>query len=60
MIRALAAEPENAPTSTAWDGCCSNAKNTAKPLPYLEKAVKNLQSAGDETLWEHLGMCTIV
>jgi tetratricopeptide (TPR) repeat protein len=55
MIRkALAAKPENGAYLDSLGWVLFKREKYEEALPFLEKAVKNLQGSGDETLWEHL------
>lgn len=55
MIRkAVAAKPENGAYLDSMGWVLFKQEKYEEALPWLEKAVKNLQGSGDETLWEHL------
>jgi tetratricopeptide (TPR) repeat protein len=55
MIRkAVAAKPDNGAYLDSLGWVLFKQEKYEEALPWLEKAVKNLQGAGDETLWEHL------
>jgi len=55
MIRkAVSSDPENGAYLDSLGWVLFKREKFDEALPYLEKAVKNSQGAGDETLWEHL------
>lgn len=56
MIRkALDAEPENGAYLDSMGWVLFKRGKVEEALPFLEKAVKNSNVGGDETLWDHLG-----
>ncbi|MBI3861351.1 MAG: tetratricopeptide repeat protein [Planctomycetia bacterium] len=55
MIRkAVTAKPENGAYLDSMGWVLFKREKFEEALPWLEKAVKNLQGSGDETLWDHL------
>jgi tetratricopeptide (TPR) repeat protein len=55
MIRkAVAAKPDNGAYLDSLGWVLFKREKYEEALPWLEKAVKNLQGSGDETLYEHL------
>lgn len=56
MIRkAIAAEPDNGAYLDSLGWVLFKQGKAQEAAPYLEKAVKNATSGGDETMWDHLG-----